>query len=249
LGIQNLFENKNIIIHEAKTAGQAYDMISNQPFDCIILDLGLPDYSGIDLLEKLKKNKIPIPYVIINTAKELSTKELRQLHQYSDSIVIKGVKSDERLMDEVTLFLHQVSNALPIRDQLVAMEDSGFKGKKVLIVDDDIRNVFAMAQILEEREIEILEAENGEIAIDVLKNNPDIDLVLMDVMMPVMNGYEAMKIIRETEGIENTPIIILTAKAMKEDYQKAIDFGANDFISKPVDVDKLISLLKIWLFK
>ena len=249
MAIQNLFENKNIIIHEAKTATQAYEMISSQLFDCIILDLGLPDYSGAELLDKLKANKIPIPYVIINTGKDLSAKELRKLQQYSESIVIKGVKSDERLMDEVTLFLHQISNTLPRRDRLAALEDTGFKGKKVLVVDDDIRNVFAMAQILEEREIEILEAENGEVAIDVLKNNPDVDLVLMDVMMPVMNGYEAMKIIRKTEGIENTPIIILTAKAMKEDYQKAIDFGANDFISKPVDVDKLISLLKIWLFK
>ena len=127
-------------------------------------------------------------------------------------------------------------------------ESHGFKGKKILVVDDDIRNVFAMAQIFEEREMEILEAENGEAAIELLKNNPDTDLVLMDIMMPVMNGYEAMKIIRKTPGIENIPIITLTAKAMKEDYQKAIDSGANDFISKPVDIEKLLSLLKIWLF-
>ena len=249
LAIQQLFENKNIIIHEAKTAGQAYEMISAQPFDCIILDLGLPDFSGTELLDKLNANKIPMPYVIINTARELSAKELRKLQKYSDSIVIKGVKSDERLIDEVTLFLHQVSNTLPRKAQLGADENTGFKGKKVLIVDDDIRNVFAMAQILEEREIEIMEAENGEVAIEVLKNNKDIDLVLLDIMMPVMNGYEAMKIIRKTPGIEHIPIITLTAKAMKEDYQKAIDFGANDFISKPVNINKLLSLLKIWLFK
>ena len=247
--IHKLFEDKNIIMHEAETAGEAYDMISTQPFDCIILDLGLPDFSGAELLDKLKRNKIPIPYVIINTAKELSNKELRGLQQYSESIVIKGIKSDERLMDEVSLFLHQVSNTLPQKAQVPKMDAAGFKGKKVLIVDDDIRNVFAMAQILEEREIEILEAENGEVAIDALKKNSDIDLVLMDVMMPVMNGYDAMKIIRKTPGIENIPIIVLTAKAMKEDYQRAIDFGANDFISKPVDIDKLVSLLKIWLYK
>ncbi len=172
----------------------------------------LPDYSGTELLDKLKANKIPIPYVIINTAKELSAKELRKLQQYSESIVIKGVKSDERLMDEVTFVPAPGFKYFAPKRQLALMEDTGFKGKKVLVVDDDIRNVFAMAQILEEREIEILEAENGEVAIDVLKNNPDIDLVLMDVMMPVMNGYEAMKIIRKTEGIENIPIIILTAK-------------------------------------
>ncbi|MFW5822111.1 MAG: response regulator, partial [Tangfeifania sp.] len=249
--IQLLFENKDIIIHEAKTAQQAYDLISTKPFDCIILDLGLPDYSGSELLKKLKDNSIPIPNVIIHTARELSQQELKALQKYSDSIVIKGVKSDDRLMDEVTLFLHQVENRAPGTYTVSGDEDnaSGFKGKKVLVVDDDIRNVFALAQILEERDIEVFEAENGKTAIDVLKDNPNIDLVLMDIMMPVMNGYEAMQEIRKIPALENIPIITLTAKAMKEDYQKAIDSGANDYISKPVDVEKLLSLLKIWLFK
>jgi PAS domain S-box-containing protein len=252
LTIQKLFENKDIIIHEAKTAAQAFKMISTQPFDCIILDLGLPDYSGIELLDKLKANNIAAQNIIIHTARELSSEEIRKLRRFSDSIVIKGIKSDERLIDEVSLFLYQVSNKLPKKVKSIADDNHkshGFKGKKILIVDDDIRNVFAMAQILEEHEIEILEAENGELAIEILKANKEIDLVLMDVMMPVMDGYEAMKIIRKTPGIENIPIITLTAKAMKEDFQKAIDCGANDFISKPVDVDKLMSLLKIWLFK
>ncbi|MFW5755194.1 MAG: response regulator [Tangfeifania sp.] len=249
--IQLLFENKDIIIHEAKTAQQAYDLISTKPFDCIILDLGLPDYSGSELLKKLKDNSIPIPNVIIHTARELSQQELKALQKYSDSIVIKGVKSDDRLMDEVTLFLHQVENRAPRTYTVSGDEDdtSGFKGKKVLVVDDDIRNVFALAQILEERDIEVFEAENGKAAIGVLKDNPNIDLVLMDIMMPVMNGYEAMQEIRKIPALENIPIITLTAKAMKEDYQKAIDSGANDYISKPVDVEKLLSLLKIWLFK
>ncbi|MGC9355951.1 MAG: response regulator, partial [Mariniphaga sp.] len=179
--IQLLFENKDIIIHEAKNAQQAYDLISTKPFDCIILDLGLPDYSGEELLKKLKDDKIPVPNVIIHTARELSQEELKSLQKYSDSIVIKGVKSDERLMDEVTLFLHQVENSVPRTYSVsIGEEDtSGFKGKKVLVVDDDIRNVFALAQILEEREIEVLEAENGKVAIDVLSDNPDTDLVLM----------------------------------------------------------------------
>ena len=247
--IQMLFENKDIIIHEAQTAQEAFELISAKPFDSVILDLGLPDYSGKELLKKLKDNKIPIPNIIINTAKELSQKELRELHEYSDSIVIKGVKSDERLMDEVTLFLHQVEHTQPKTAPVLMDEEEIFKGKKVLVVDDDIRNIFALAQILEEREIEVMEAENGEVAVEVLKNNPDVDLVLMDIMMPVMNGYDAMQAIREIPELENLPIITLTAKAMKEDYQKAIDSGANDYISKPVDMDKLISLLKIWLFK
>ncbi|MEE4285219.1 MAG: response regulator [Mariniphaga sp.] len=249
--IHLLFKNKDLVLHEAKTGKQAYEMITTKPFDCIILDLGLPDFSGNELLRKLKAENVPIPNVIIHTARELSGKELRELQKFSDSIVIKGLKSDERLMDEVTLFLHQVANKVP-KAQMVARdfsEENTFKGKKVLVVDDDIRNVFAIAQILEEREIEVLEAENGAIALDILKSNPNINLVLMDIMMPVMDGYETMKIIRSTPGTENIPIITLSAKAMKEDYQKAIDNGANDYISKPVDVQKLLSLLKIWLYK
>lgn len=250
--IQMLFENKDVTIHEARTGQQAYEMISARPFDCVILDLGLPDFSGNRLLEKLKSDHIPIPNVIIHTARELSAKDLRELHEFSDSIVIKGLKSDERLMDEVTLFLYHVANKQPknfpprVEE---AIEKKGFKGKKVLVVDDDIRNVFALAQILEEREIEVFEAENGEVAIDVLKKNPDIDLVLMDIMMPVMDGYVAMKTIRNTPGINTIPIITLSAKAMKEDYRRAIDSGANDYISKPVDMQKFLTLLKIWLFK
>jgi PAS domain S-box-containing protein len=250
--IQTLFENKDIIIHEAKTGQQAFDMISSQHFDCIILDLGLPDFSGNVLLKKLKSKNIPIPNVIIHTARELMADELKELNKFSDSIVIKGIKSEERLMDEVTLFLHHVVNKLPKEMQPAnyeTIENHGFKGKKILVVDDDIRNVFALAQILEEREITVVEAENGEVAIEMLKSNPDIDLILMDIMMPVMDGYKAMKIIRQTPHLENVPIITLSAKAMKEDYQKAIDNGANDYISKPVDVKKLLSLLKIWLFK
>jgi PAS domain S-box-containing protein len=249
--IHLLFENKDLVIHEAKTGQQAYEIIKAKPFDCIILDLGLPDFSGNELLRKLKADNVPIPNVIIHTARELSGKELRELQKFSDSIVIKGLKSDERLMDEVTLFLHQVANQAPKLQQVTQeiTEDDTFKGKKVLLVDDDIRNVFAIAQILEEREIEVLEAENGAVAIDILKNNSDIDLVLMDIMMPVMDGYEAMKIIRSNPETENIPIITISAKAMKEDYQKAIDNGANDYISKPMDVQKLLSLLKIWLYK
>lgn len=247
-----LFKNKDIIIHEAKTGKQAYEMISTKKFDCVILDLGLPDFSGKELLEKLNSNKIPIPYIIIHTAKELSKTEIRELNKYSESIVIKGIKSDDRLMDEVSLFLHQIENKHPKNLSSLTHDFSvtpGFKGKKILLVDDDIRNIFALAQVLEEKEIEVLEAENGEVAIDILKNNNDIDLILMDIMMPVMDGYEAMKIIREIPELQNIPIITLTAKAMKEDYQKAIDSGANDYISKPLDVDKLFELLKIWLFK
>jgi len=152
-----LFKNKNIIIHEAKTGKQAYEMISAKWFDCVILDLGLPDISGKELLEKLNADKIPIPYIIIHTARDLTKTEIRELNRFSDSIVIKGVKSDERLMDEVSLFLHQIKNKHPETALSVTNNYSAnpvFKGKKILLVDDDIRNIFALAQILEEKEIE-----------------------------------------------------------------------------------------------
>jgi CheY-like chemotaxis protein len=232
-------------------AEEAFQILSNESFDCIILDLGLPDYSGKTLLEKLKSNQIAIPKVIIYTGKEISQIELKSLSAYTNTIIIKGLKSDERLMDEVTLFLHQVSKSIPniqIRESS-NIDETLFKGKKILVVDDEIRNVFALGKILEEKEIEAVDAENGQVAIDMLKADSTIDLVLMDVMMPVMDGYEAMRIIRKTPEIQNIPIICLTAKAMKEDQENALRNGANDYLSKPLNEEKLFSMLKIWLYK
>ena len=249
--IHDLLTPLDIKIEKAVFAEEAYKILSNESFDCIILDLGLPDYSGKELLEKLKALNIPLPKIIVYTGKEISKEEHKKLSTFTDTIILKGLKSDERLMDEVTLFLHQVSKTIPERKikDLSTEGDKLFKGKKILIVDDEIRNVFALGKILEEWDIEVLEAENGEIAIELLKSVPGIDLVLMDVMMPVLNGYEAMKIIRETDNIKNIPILCLTAKAMKEDYENAIRNGANDYLSKPVNEEKLFALLKIWLYK
>ncbi len=249
--IHDLLSQLDINIVKAGFGEEALKILSNESFDCIILDLGLPDYSGKELLEKLKTLNIPLPKVIVYTGKEISKEEHKKLSAYTDTIILKGLKSDERLMDEVTLFLFQVSKTIPnlkIKEPSIGGENL-FKGKKILIVDDEIRNVFALGKILEEWDIEVLEAENGEIAIEMLKSVPGIDLVLMDVMMPVLNGYEAMKIIRETNSIKNIPILCLTAKAMKEDYENAIRNGANDYLSKPVNEEKLLALLKIWLFK
>jgi len=249
--IRDLLSEFDITIAEAGFAEQAFQILSNESFDCIILDLGLPDYSGMELLEKLKSSHVAIPQVIIYTGKEISKDEHKNLNAYTNAIILKGLKSDERLMDEVTLFLHQVSKTIP--DHKVknysSEEDVLFKGKKILVVDDEIRNVFALGKILEDRDIEVLEAENGEVALGVLKANKGIDLVLMDVMMPVMDGYEAMRIIRKTAAIQHVPIICLTAKAMKEDYENALKNGANDYLSKPVNEDKLFAMLKIWLYK
>ena len=249
--IKDMFQSLNIETSEAKLASEAYEIMSAEKFDCIILDLGLPDYSGKELLKKLKDNGISIPKVIVYTGKEMLTEEVNELKAFTDTIILKGIKSDERLMDEVTMFLHQVSKTIPENKPKasVGSQDVVFKGKKILVVDDDIRNVFALGQMLEEREIEVVDAENGQVAIDVLNENSDIDLVLMDVMMPVMDGYEAINIIRNTPEIKNIPIICLTAKAMKEDHETALKKGANDYLSKPLNEEKLFSMLKIWLYK
>ena len=249
--IKTLLIDFDLNIAEAGFAEQAYQLMSNDSFDCIILDLGLPDYSGKELLEKLKSSNIPIPKVIVYTGKEMSKQEIKELESYTNTIILKGIKSDERLMDEVTLFLHQVSRNIPeIKPKpTLAGDDSIFKGKKILVVDDDIRNVFALGQMLEEREMVVFDADNGKTALDTLKHNPDFDLILMDVMMPVMDGYEAMRIIRQTPEIKNIPIICLTAKAMKEDHENALKNGANDYLAKPLSEEKLFPMLKIWLYK
>lgn len=249
--VKELLKELDIEIKEANLAQEAFEILSREEFDCIILDLGLPDYSGKELLEKLKVAGIHIPKVIIYTGKELTKEEFKSLSSYTETIILKGLKSDERLMDEVTLFLHQVSRINPGIKVKPSIPDNNtlFKGKKILVVDDDIRNVFALGKVLEEKEIEVLEAENGQVAIDLLNEHKDIDLVLMDVMMPVMNGYEAMRIIRNTPEIKDIPVICLTAKAMKEDHENALKNGANDYLSKPLNDEKLFGMLKIWLYK
>lgn len=248
---RQLLSGVGVELEEATLAEEAYKRLVNEKFDCIILDLGLPDYSGNELLEKLKANHIYIPKVIIYTGKEMTKDEIKGLNHYTDTIILKGIKSDERLMDEVTLFLHQVSKTFAEPKAKAFSPDANdlFKGKRILVVDDEIRNVFALGKILEEREMEVLEAENGQVAIDILKENKQIDLVLMDVMMPVMNGYEAMQVIRSTPEIKDIPIICLTAKAMKEDHENALKNGANDYLSKPLNEEKLFAMLKIWLYR
>jgi signal transduction histidine kinase/CheY-like chemotaxis protein/HAMP domain-containing protein len=248
--VRELFSELNISIKEAGFAEDAYQILSKETFDCVILDLGLPDYSGRELLERLKTNQIRIPQIIIYTGKEITKEEHRSLSSYTNAIILKGLKSDERLMDEITLFLHQVSKSVPEPkiNVLSLKDDLMFKGKKILVVDDEIRNVFALCKMLEDKDIEVFEAENGEVAIEILKANKEIDLVFMDVMMPVMDGYEAMRVIRKTPDIQHVPIICLTAKAMKEDHDNAIKHGANDYLSKPLNEDKLFAMLKIWLY-
>lgn len=251
--IINLLGVQNVKATAVATGEEAYKLLSTEQFDCQILDLGLRDMSGYDLLESIRKDKniVDLP-IIIYTGKELTKEEERKLKKYADSIIIKGARSFERLLSETTLFLHQVENELPEnkRELLKKLHDKEaiLKNKTVLIVDDDMRNVFALTSLLEDKDLKIIAAKNGKDGIDKLKANLDIDLVLMDIMMPEMDGYEATREIRKIEKYKKLPIIALTAKAMKEDREKCIAAGASDYLSKPVDTEKLLSLLRVWLY-
>nr|ABD75783.1 putative signal transduction histidine kinase [uncultured bacterium] len=248
-----LLNGEDVDITPAATGEKAYHLLQSERFDCMVLDLGLTDISGFGLLEKIKADAtmshIPI---IVYTGKDLTKEEETKLKQHAESIIIKGVKSPERLLDEVTLFLHRIESDLPEAQQkklrMLHDKEMVLTDKTILMVDDDIRNVFALSSVLEEKGMTIVIGENGKEALELLKNNPGIDLVLMDIMMPEMDGYEATRQIRKQTQFSKLPIIALTAKAMKGDRQKCIDAGANDYLSKPIDIDKLLSLLRVWLY-
>jgi len=235
------------------TAGECLERLRTQTFDCMVLDLSLPDASGYTLLETLsQEDAYSFPPVIVYTGRDLSADDEQRLRRYSKSIIIKGAKSPERLLDEVTLFLHQVVAALPDEQQKMIRQarnrDDILEGRRILIVEDDVRNVYALTNILEPRGASIEIARNGREALDKLSNSePAIDLVLMDVMMPVMDGLTATREIRKNPGWRKLPIIVLTAKAMPDDQQNCIDAGANDYIAKPLDVEKLLSLVRVWM--
>ncbi len=253
--IIELIGNSDVSITAADKGEEAFKLLRSEDFDCMVLDLGLSDISGFDLIEKIKsEDQIPRTPIIIYTGKELNKKEETRLRKHAESIIVKGAKSPERLLDEVSLFLHRVENNLPKNEHRPGKlpQDKGenvFKGKKILLADDDVRNIFALSSVLEEKEMEVVVAENGQEAINLLGENGDVNLILMDIMMPEMDGFEAMRKIRENKKYSKLPIIALTAKAMKGDRQKCITAGANDYLSKPVDVEKLLSLLQVWLYK
>jgi signal transduction histidine kinase/CheY-like chemotaxis protein/methyl-accepting chemotaxis protein len=238
----------------ATTKMEAQQQLQTMAFDCIIVDIDLKQGSGLRQLEQLHQacNLSPFP-VILYAERELTVEEQKWLHQYTETLTIKVVRSPERLLDEVTLFLHQLEAQLPPqqRQMLKMIHDKTaiLTHKQVLLVDDDMRNIFALVSVLEEREVKVFIAQNGKEALNLLEQNPNIDMVLMDIMMPEMDGYEAMRQIRSQIRFSKLPIIALTAKAMKGDKIKCIDAGANDYIAKPIDTDKLISLMKVWLYR
>ncbi|HLB18666.1 MAG TPA: response regulator, partial [Gaiellaceae bacterium] len=232
----------------------ALEALELERFDCMVLDLKLPDMGGFALLEKLKEDEqhSSIP-VIVYTGKELTRNEETKLKKFAESIVVKDASSPERLLDETSLFLHRVERKLPKEKRRMLEQlhsaDEVLKQRKILIVDDDVRNVFALTSVLESHGMEVLYAENGKDGIELLHRHPEIDLVLMDIMMPGMDGYETMRAIRSEDSFKQLPIISLTAKAMKGDREKSIASGASDYITKPVDTDQLLSLMRVWLYK
>jgi HAMP domain-containing protein/CheY-like chemotaxis protein/GAF domain-containing protein len=254
MSIVELIGNGDVVTTAVATGEEALAALKEDSFDCMVLDLKLPDMTGFDLIEKIQKElgRADLP-IIIYTGKELTAKEETQLRKVADAIIVKEASSPERLLAETALFLHRVEANLPepkrrILEQL-HRRDPVLAGCKVLIVDDDVRNIFALTSALESHNMEVTHAENGQEGINLLQDTPDIEVVLMDIMMPGMDGYEAIREIRQIEQFRELPIIALTAKAMKADRDRCIEAGASDYISKPLDIDQLLSLLRVWLYK
>ena len=257
--VRQLLSNGEVQITAVASAGEALAELKDTTFDCMVVDLNLPDLSGYDLLEKMSQQEdVGFPPVIIYTGRALDREEEQRLRRYSKSIIIKDARSPERLLDEVTLFLHQVESKLPPEHQQMLKtardRESMLEGRRVLIVEDDVRNVFALSSVLEPKGITVIIARNGREALDVLARcsqgaGTRIDLVLMDIMMPEMDGLTAMREIRKRGEWKNLPIIALTAKAMADDQDKSLSAGANDYIAKPLDVEKLLSLVRVWMPK
>jgi HAMP domain-containing protein/CheY-like chemotaxis protein/signal transduction histidine kinase len=233
---------------------EALELLERRQFDCMVLDLKLPKMSGFTLLEKVKTDaRFHTLPVIVYTGRELTRREETRLKKYAETIIVKDVRSPERLLDETALFLHRVEAKLPEEKRKMLEQlhsaDSVLQGRKVLIADDDVRNVFALASVLERHGVDVLFAENGHEAMAALEANPEVDLVLMDIMMPELDGYEATRRIRADARFKKLPIISLTAKAMKGDREKSIEAGASDYITKPVETDQLLSLMRVWLYQ
>ena len=251
--VKHLIEGRDVTVDEAATGKQAIEALRSTKYGCLILDLELPDMGGGEILRKMVAEGAELPPIIVHTARDLTEEQEMDLREHAESIVIKDVRSQERLLDEVSLFLHRVVGRMPEKKKQVIRNlhetEVLLNGKKVLIVDDDMRTSFAVSRLLSERGMIPVKAKSGEQALQVLATEPGVDLVLMDIMMPVMDGYETMKRIREQDEFRKLPIIALTAKAMPQDRRKCIDAGADDYLSKPIDQQRLISMMRVWLYR
>jgi CheY-like chemotaxis protein/signal transduction histidine kinase/HAMP domain-containing protein len=254
MSIRELLGHDDIDVTVVSTGAEALDVVTRETFDCVVLDLRLPDMTGFDILERMRDvPEISDLPVVVFTGKELSPEEDARLHTLARSVVVKGVESPERLLDETALFLHRVVANLPPEKQKMLdrlhRSDEALVGKKVLVVDDDMRNIFALSSVLERRGMEVLTAGTGREAISMLESTPDVAIVLMDIMMPEMDGYATMQVIRQNPTFRRLPIIALTAKAMKGDREKCLEAGASEYLAKPVNTEQLLSALRMWLHR
>ncbi len=251
--IYNNLNERGFKITTLESGLDAYKLLKDEQFDCMILDLNLKDMNGIDLVNKLKEENLVNFPILIYTEGNITQEEEDKLNKYTESIIIKGNNSIDRLLDEVSLFFHSVDSNIDNKNfkniKFSEEKENLLNNKNILIVDDDMRNVFSLTSALEEKGMNVVVGRNGSEGIKKLYEKNNIDLILMDVMMPEMDGYTAMKEIRKEKQFDNIPIIAITAKSMKEDRQKCIEAGSNDYLTKPVDINKLISLLKVWLYK
>ncbi|WP_431241819.1 response regulator [Flavobacterium sp. P21] len=242
----------DILISTALTAKKAVELIQEKSFDCIILDLVLPDADGLDLISDLENNiNGQETAIIIHSAGDVNKKQRSKLSRFAHSIITKSAVSIDELVDQTALFLHRVYKDMPdhMREQIETyyLKEDVLINKKVLLVDDDVRNLFALTTALERFGLDVISAESGHEAIEILNQNAKMDIVLMDIMMPELDGYETMKIIRQNARHKDLTIIAVTAKAMKGDRQRCIESGASDYITKPVNVEQLSSLMRVWL--
>jgi HAMP domain-containing protein/CheY-like chemotaxis protein/signal transduction histidine kinase len=254
LSIRELLGYEDIEVVAATTGNEALELVTKEQFDCVVLDLRLPDMSGFEVLERFRDTpEVGDLPIVVFTGKELSPEEDSRLHLLARSVVLKGVESPERLLDETALFLHRVVSDLPPHKQKMIEQlhrsDEALASKRVLVVDDDVRNIFALSSVLERRRMNVLTASTGREAIDILESTPDLAIVLMDIMMPEMDGYETIQAIRANPKFRRLPIIALTAKAMKGDREKCLEAGASEYLAKPVNTEQLLSALRMWLHR
>jgi CheY-like chemotaxis protein len=254
LGVTELLGHEDIDITTVDTGAEALSAMRGGSVDCVVLDLKLPDMSGFEVLEEIRDDAdIRDVPVVVFTGRELSAEEDAQLHTMARSVVVKGVESPERLLDETALFLHRVVSDLPVTKQRMLerlhSSDQDLVGRCVLLVDDDARNIFALSSVLERRGMTVLTATTGREAISIIESKPDVAIVLMDIMMPEMDGYETMQVIRANPSFRRLPMIALTAKAMKGDREKCLEAGASDYLAKPVNTEQLLSALRVWLHR
>ena len=253
-GVSELLAHPDIEIATADSGRAALDKLREQRFDCMVLDLRLPDISGFEVLEEIQKDEAlaDLP-VVVFTGRDLTPEEDARLHTMARSIVVKGAASPERLFDETALFLHQVADDLPDEKKRMLerlhSSDEMLAGRTVLVVDDDTRNIFALSSALERRGMRVLTATTGREAISILERSPEVAIVLMDIMMPEMDGYETIALIRGNPELRRLPIVALTAKAMKGDREKCLEAGASDYLAKPVNTEQLFSALRLWLHR